>query len=110
MMNPNPDRENLKELLLLKIAGFLSEEEDRALDHRISTEPEVARLWEDIQQIDALNENTGYFSPESRIKGWNEIQKALKAEKRHKALHYVWIIICLIITLLVIYVYIFKNL
>ncbi|MFB6456375.1 hypothetical protein ACE38W_13975 [Chitinophaga sp. Hz27] len=109
MMNSNLDRENLKELLLLKISGFLTEEEDRALEHRINTEPEVAKLWEDIQQIDALNENIGFFSPESRIKGWNEITKAIKAEKRNRFLHWFYIIICLIITVLVIYVYFFKN-
>ncbi|WP_184546276.1 FecR family protein [Mucilaginibacter sp. FT3.2] len=71
----------IQELIIDKIAGAISEEDDTILEHAIQNDPDVAKLWAEMQAVLTSNKAESFFNNLNEQQAWDKIEPKLKKVK-----------------------------
>jgi len=71
----------IQELIIDKIAGTISEEDDYTLQHAIHTNPAVAKLWNEMHNELATDEAQSFFDNISENVAWDKIEPQIEQIK-----------------------------
>lgn len=102
-------REVVLDLLMQKAAGVISESDEAIVDELIASNTEVAALW--AEQLERMNRNIskGFFTPKSRVDGWEEVISRVKVTRLNRKFLRFYLIIGIILIALLLYCFFFKK-
>jgi hypothetical protein len=71
----------IQELIIDKIAGTISDEDDDLLRHAIKEDPDVQQIWDEMQQTLTSDRAQAFFNTIDEHKAWDKMEREIKQVK-----------------------------